>query len=219
MLAPAASSAAAVHASTRHSALPAHRRDHDGEHQLLDDHRQTPLPRTSTRSRAVRLATSYFGVTTERAELCGEHRRSFFGSRTTTVLLHACAGQRPKLRWTTVNHTISAPNLADQLTAAGKTWKGYLQSLPPPGHGRDSRPARTRTAVHVQVPEQRQRPVRLQAQPVRELHGNAGRAVQHGSGHATGEGPDLRRPAELQLHRARPVPRHARHGLVPRTTG
>jgi len=32
---------------------------------------------------------------------------------------------------TTVNHTIDAPTLADQLTAAGMTWKGYFQSLPP----------------------------------------------------------------------------------------
>ena len=30
-----------------------------------------------------------------------------------------------------MNHTVSAPSLADQLTAAGKTWKGYFQSLPP----------------------------------------------------------------------------------------
>src|SRR5262249_9432605 len=32
---------------------------------------------------------------------------------------------------TTVNHTVSAPTIADQLTAAGKTWKGYFQNLPP----------------------------------------------------------------------------------------
>jgi phospholipase C len=30
-----------------------------------------------------------------------------------------------------VNHTVNAPNVADQLTAANKTWKGYFQSLPP----------------------------------------------------------------------------------------
>ena len=32
---------------------------------------------------------------------------------------------------TTVDHTVSAPNLAQQLTAAGKSWRGYFQSLPP----------------------------------------------------------------------------------------
>jgi phospholipase C len=31
---------------------------------------------------------------------------------------------------TTVDHTVAAPTLADQLTAAGMTWKGYFQSLP-----------------------------------------------------------------------------------------
>jgi phosphatidylinositol-3-phosphatase len=30
-----------------------------------------------------------------------------------------------------VDHTVSNPNLATQLTAAGKTWKGYFQNLPP----------------------------------------------------------------------------------------
>jgi hypothetical protein len=31
-------------------------------------------------------------------------------------------------------HTISAPNLASQLEAAGRTWRGYFQSMPYPGY-------------------------------------------------------------------------------------
>src|SRR6516225_5051261 len=31
-------------------------------------------------------------------------------------------------------HTISAPNLMSQLEAAGKTWRGYFQSMPYPGY-------------------------------------------------------------------------------------
>src|SRR5581483_7100338 len=31
---------------------------------------------------------------------------------------------------TTVDHTVSPPSIADQLTAARKTWKGYFQTLP-----------------------------------------------------------------------------------------
>jgi hypothetical protein len=37
----------------------------------------------------------------------------------------------PNCTGTTVNHTVDAPNLAEQLSAAGMTWKGYFQSLPP----------------------------------------------------------------------------------------
>ena len=32
---------------------------------------------------------------------------------------------------TTVDHTVNAQSIADQLTAAGMTWKGYFQNLPP----------------------------------------------------------------------------------------
>lgn len=32
-----------------------------------------------------------------------------------------------------VDHTLTHPSLADQLTAAGLTWKGYYESLPSPG--------------------------------------------------------------------------------------
>src|SRR5258708_24577113 len=43
----------------------------------------------------------------------------------------ALASTDPHCAGTTVDHTVSAPTLADQLTAAGQTWKGYFQSLPP----------------------------------------------------------------------------------------
>jgi len=37
----------------------------------------------------------------------------------------------PHCGGTTVDHTVDAPNLGAQLTAAGMTWKGYFGSLPP----------------------------------------------------------------------------------------
>ncbi len=43
----------------------------------------------------------------------------------------ALASTDPYCTGTTVGHTVSAPSLADQLTAAGMSWKGYFQSLPP----------------------------------------------------------------------------------------
>lgn len=43
----------------------------------------------------------------------------------------ALASTDPTCTGTTVDHTVSSQSLADQLTAAGKTWKGYFQSLPP----------------------------------------------------------------------------------------
>ncbi|MBO0831921.1 MAG: hypothetical protein J2P28_00010 [Actinobacteria bacterium] len=43
----------------------------------------------------------------------------------------ALASSDPACGGTTVDHTVSEPSLATQLTAAGKTWRGYFQSLPP----------------------------------------------------------------------------------------
>jgi hypothetical protein len=80
------------------------------------------------------LATNYFGVThPSEPNYMANVGGSYFGVQddnqfyctpalATTDL--NCAG-------TTVNHTVSNQNLADQLTAAGMTWKGYLQSVPP----------------------------------------------------------------------------------------
>jgi hypothetical protein len=43
----------------------------------------------------------------------------------------ALATTDPNCTGTTVNHTVSNPNLATQLAAAGMTWRGYFQDLPP----------------------------------------------------------------------------------------
>jgi len=81
------------------------------------------------------LATDYFGVThPSEPNYMAAIGGSFFGVQDdnqfycTPALAITdptfCAG-------TTVNHTVSAQSIADQLTAAGMTWKGYFQSLPP----------------------------------------------------------------------------------------
>jgi hypothetical protein len=80
------------------------------------------------------LATDYFGVThpsepNYMANLAG----SFFGVQDDNQFYctAALAGTDPLCGGTTVDHTVNAPTLADQLTAAGMTWKGYFQNLPP----------------------------------------------------------------------------------------
>jgi phospholipase C len=80
------------------------------------------------------LATDYFGVThpsepNYMANIAG----SFFGVQDDNQFYctPAMASTDPHCSGTTVNHTINAPTLADQLTAAGMSWKGYFQSLPP----------------------------------------------------------------------------------------
>jgi len=80
------------------------------------------------------LATDYFGVTHPSepnyvANLGGDYfaiqdDNQFYCTPALATTDANCAG-------TTVDHTVSAPSLADQLTAAGLTWKGYFQSLPP----------------------------------------------------------------------------------------
>jgi phospholipase C len=80
------------------------------------------------------LATNYFGVThPSEPNYVANMAGSFFGIQDDNQFYCTpdlatsdsnCAG-------TTVNHTINAPNLASELTAAGETWKGYFQSLPP----------------------------------------------------------------------------------------
>ncbi len=80
------------------------------------------------------LAANYFGVTHPSepnylALIAGD----YFGIQDDNQFYctPALAGTDPNCAGTTVNHTIEAPTLADQLTAAGMTWKGYFQSLPP----------------------------------------------------------------------------------------
>jgi hypothetical protein len=80
------------------------------------------------------LATNYFGVThpsepNYMANIAGD----FFGVQDDNQFYctPALAGTDPNCAGTTVDHTVSAPTLADQLTSVGMTWKGYFQNLPP----------------------------------------------------------------------------------------
>ena len=80
------------------------------------------------------LATDYFGVThPSEPNYVANVGGSFFGIQDDNQFYctPALASTDPTCAGTTVNHTISAPNIATQLMAAGKTWKGYFQNLPP----------------------------------------------------------------------------------------
>jgi phosphatidylinositol-3-phosphatase len=80
------------------------------------------------------LATDYFGVThPSEPNYVANVGGSYFGIQDDNQFYctPAMASTDPNCAGTTVDHTISAPNLASQLTAAGKTWKGYFQNLPP----------------------------------------------------------------------------------------
>ncbi len=80
------------------------------------------------------LATNYFGVThpsepNYMAAIAGDYfgvqdDNQFYCTPSLAATDSFCTG-------TTVNHTVGAQSIADQLTAAGMTWKGYFQSLPP----------------------------------------------------------------------------------------
>jgi phosphatidylinositol-3-phosphatase len=80
------------------------------------------------------LATDYFGVThpsepNYMANIAG----SYFGVQDDNQFYCTpeLANTDPNCAGTTVDHTVSNQNLAGQLTATGKTWKGYFQNLPP----------------------------------------------------------------------------------------
>src|SRR6266702_3754327 len=80
------------------------------------------------------LATDYFGVThPSEPNYVANIGGSFFGIQDDNQFYctPALASTDPTCAGTTVDHTVSAPNLASQLTAAGRTWRGYFQSLPP----------------------------------------------------------------------------------------
>jgi len=80
------------------------------------------------------LATNYFGVThPSQPNYVANIGGSFFGIQDDNQFYctAALANTDPNCAGTTVNHTVSNPNLATQLTAAGKTWRGYFQNLPP----------------------------------------------------------------------------------------
>jgi phospholipase C len=80
------------------------------------------------------LATDYFGVThPSEPNYMANISGSFFGVQDDNQFYctPAMASTDPNCAGTTVDHTVTAQNLADQLTAARMTWKGYFQSLPP----------------------------------------------------------------------------------------
>ena len=80
------------------------------------------------------LATNYFGVThPSEPNYVANVGGSYFGIQDDNQFYctPALATSDPNCGGTTVNHTVSAPSIADQLTAANMTWKGYFQSLPP----------------------------------------------------------------------------------------
>jgi hypothetical protein len=79
------------------------------------------------------LATNYFGVThPSEPNYVANIGGSYFGIQDDNQFYctPAMATTDPTCAGTTVNHTVSSQSLADQLTAAGKSWKGYFQSLP-----------------------------------------------------------------------------------------
>jgi hypothetical protein len=80
------------------------------------------------------LATNYFGVThPSEPNYVASIGGSYFGIQDDNQFYctAAMATTDPTCAGTTVNHTIAAQSIADQLTAAGLTWRGYFQSLPP----------------------------------------------------------------------------------------
>jgi hypothetical protein len=80
------------------------------------------------------LATNYFGVThPSEPNYVANIGGSFFGIQDDNQFYCTpdLASTDPNCAGTTVDHTITAQSLAGQLTAAGLTWRGYFQSLPP----------------------------------------------------------------------------------------
>ena len=78
------------------------------------------------------LATNYFGVThPSEPNYVANIGGSYFGIQDDNQFYCTPGSTAAHCAGTTVNHTVTAQSLADQLTAAGMTWKGYFQSLPP----------------------------------------------------------------------------------------
>lgn len=80
------------------------------------------------------LATDYFSVThPSEPNYVADIGGNFFGIKADDQFYctRALAKTDPNCADATVDQTVKAESLADQLTAAGMTWKGYFQSLPP----------------------------------------------------------------------------------------
>jgi hypothetical protein len=91
-------------------------------------------PSINTLANTYGLATDYFGVThPSEPNYMANWAGDYFGVQDDNQFYctPAMANTDPNCAGTTVDHTINAPSLGDQLTAAGKTWKGYFQNLPP----------------------------------------------------------------------------------------
>jgi len=79
------------------------------------------------------LATNYWGVThPSEPNYVANIGGSFFGIQDDNQFYctPAMATTDVNCGGTTVDHTITAPSLAGQLTSAGMTWRGYFQSMP-----------------------------------------------------------------------------------------
>jgi hypothetical protein len=94
----------------------------------------TNAPQINALADTYGLATNYFGVThPSEPNYVANMGGSYFGIQDDNQFYctPALATTDPQCAGTTVDHTVTAQSLADQLTAAGMTWKGYFQSLPP----------------------------------------------------------------------------------------
>jgi hypothetical protein len=123
--------------SSEHAAIP--RYQHVVEIMMENTSYQTIIgnsnaPQINALAGKYGLATNYYGVThPSEPNYVANIGGSYFGIQDDNQFYctPTMASTDPNCAGTTVNHTVSAPSIADQLTAAGKTWKGYFQSLPP----------------------------------------------------------------------------------------
>ncbi len=132
------------------------------------------------------LATNYFGVThPSEPNYLTAVGGSYFGVQDDNQFYctPALAASDPNCAGTTVNHTVDAQSIADQLSANGMTWKGYFQSLPAIVGPVVKTGPNANGPYTFKYPSAVQRAVRFKAQPVRQLHRNTGCAGQHGPRH------------------------------------
>ena len=137
MVTPSVSSASSVQGVSQHRGIP--RYNHIVEIMMENTSFSTIIgnsfaPNINALASKYGLATDYFGVThPSEPNYVANVGGSFFGIQDDNQFYctPALASTDPNCAGTTVDHTTSAPNLATQLTAAGKIWKGYFQSLLP----------------------------------------------------------------------------------------
>jgi len=97
--------------------------NHDYSQQIIGN---PYAPRINRLARTYGLATAYNGVThPSEPNYVAMIGGSYFGIQDDAAYTSTAGG---------VDHTISQPSLADQLTAAGLSWKAYQQSLPYAGY-------------------------------------------------------------------------------------